>query len=88
MKINLNKLIVDLSGKEIEGSNLGQLVAQMLASSSTKENTVKMYYWAQKFYAGEELDLDPIDLSILKSFVEANEQLTVLAKAQILECFN
>jgi hypothetical protein len=88
MKINLNKLIVDLAGKEIEGSNLGQLLAQMLASASTKENTVKMYYWAQKFYAGEEVDLDPIDLSILKSFVEANEQLTVLAKAQILECFN
>jgi len=47
-----------------------------------------MYYWAQKFYAGEELDLDPTDLSILKSFVEGNEQLTVLAKAQILECFS
>jgi hypothetical protein len=88
MKINLNKLIVDLSGKEIEGSDLGQLLAQMLASASTKENAIKMYYWAQKFYAGEELDLDPTDLSILKSFVEGNEQLTVLAKAQILECFS
>ena len=44
-----------------------------------------MYYWAQKFYAGEEIDLDPTDLSILKSFIEGNEQLTVLAKAQILE---
>jgi hypothetical protein len=85
MKINLNKPIVDLSGKEIEGSNLGQLVSQLLASSSSKENTIKMYYWAQKFYAGEELDLDPTDLSILKSFIEGNEQLTVLAKAQILE---
>jgi hypothetical protein len=85
MKINLNKSIVDLSGKEIEGSNLGQLVSQLLASSSSKENTIKMYYWAQKFYAGEEIDLDPTDLSILKSFIEGNEQLTVLAKAQILE---
>lgn len=88
MKINLNKSIVDLSGKEIEGSDLGQLLAQMLASASTKENAIKMYYWAQKFYAGEEIDLDPSDLSILKSFVEGSEQLTVLAKAQILECFN
>ena len=87
MKINLNKSIVDLSGKEIEGSNLGQLLSQMLASASTKENAVKMYYCAQKFYAGEELDLDPSDTSILKSFIEGNEQLTVLAKAQILECF-
>lgn len=87
MKINLNKSIIDLSGKEIEGSNLGQLLAQMLASASTKENAVKMYYWAQKLYVGEEIDLDPSDLSILKSFVENNEQLTVLAKAQILQCF-
>jgi len=85
MKINLNKPIVDLSGKEIENSNLGQLLSQMLATASSKENTIKMYYWAQKFYAGEELDLDPTDLSILKSFIEGNEQLTVLAKAQILE---
>jgi hypothetical protein len=88
MKINLNKSIVDLSGKELEGSNLGQLVSQLLASSSSKENTIKMYYWAQKFYAGEELDLDPTDLSILKSFIEGNEQLTVLAKAQILEAIS
>lgn len=87
MKINLNKPILALDGKEIEGSNLGQLLSQMLASASTKENAVKMYYWAQKFYAGEEIDLDPTDLAILKSFVESNEQLTVLAKAQILEAF-
>jgi hypothetical protein len=88
MKINLNKSIVDLSGKEIEESNLGQLVSQLLASSSSKENTIKMYYWAQKLYAGEELDLDPTDLSILKSFIEGNEQLTILAKAQILEAIS
>jgi len=88
MKINLNKSIVDLSGKEIEGSNLGQLVSQLLASSSSKENTIKMYYWAQKLYAGEEIDLDPTDLSIFKSFIEGNEQLTVLAKAQILEAIS
>lgn len=87
MKINLNKPILALDGKEIEGSNLGQLLSQMLVSASTKENAVKMYYWAQKFYAGEEIDLDPTDLAILKSFVESNEQLTVLAKAQILEAF-
>ncbi len=87
MKLNLNKTIVDLSGKEIEGSNLSQLLAQLLASSSTKEHAVKMYYWAQKLYALEELDLDPSDSSILKSFIEQNEQLTVLAKAQMLEAF-
>lgn len=85
MKINLNKALRDLSGKEIEGSNMGKLLSQILASSSTKENAVKMYYWATKLYAGEELDLDPTDLSIFKNFVENNESLTILSKAQILE---
>lgn len=85
MKINLNKQLKDLSGKEMEGSNMGQLLSQILASASEKQNAVKMYYWATKLYAGEELDLDPIDTDILKSFVENNEQLTVLAKAQIFK---
>ena len=85
MKINLNKALKDLSGKEMEGSNMGQLLSQILASASEKQNAVKMYYWATKLYAGEELDLDPTDTGILKSFVENSEQLTVLAKAQILE---
>lgn len=87
MKINLNKSVLDLAGKEIPESNLGQLLSQLLAGASSKDNSVKMYYWAQKLYAGEELDLDPSDSLILKSFVEDNEQLTVLAKAQIIECF-
>lgn len=85
MKIDLNKKLRDLSGKEIEGSNMGHLLSQILASSSSKENAVKMYYWATKLYAGEELDLDPSDLSIFKSFVENNETLTILSKAQILQ---
>jgi hypothetical protein len=88
MKINLSKSLKDLSGKEMEGTNMGQLLSQILASASEKQNAVKMYYWATKLYAGEELDLDPTDLSILKSFIESNEQLTVLAKAQMLECFS
>ena len=43
--------------------------------------------WAQKMYGGEKLDLDPSDESTLKEFVKSNEQLTVLAKAQILSAF-
>lgn len=87
MKLNLNKPITDLSGAPMENSNMGSLLSQILASASTKENAVKLYYWATKLYAGEELDLDPTDVSVLKNFVESNEQLTVLAKAQILEEF-
>ena len=84
-KINLNKAITDLDGKDIEGSNLGKLVAQMLASAS-KGDAMKYMAWALKFHHGEAIELDPTDLETLKTFVKENEQLTMLSKAQVLAC--
>ena len=85
-KINLNKAITDLDGKDIEGSNLGKLVAQMLASAS-KGDALKYMAWALKLHAGEELELDPSDKETLKNFIKDHDQLTVLSKAQMLQCF-
>jgi hypothetical protein len=85
-KINLNKAIRDLDGKDIEGSNLGKLVAQMLASA-TKGDALKFMSWALKLHAGESLELDPSDVETLKNFIKEHDQLTILSKAQILECF-
>jgi hypothetical protein len=34
MKIDLNKSLLDLDGKEIAESNIGKIVAQMLVQSS------------------------------------------------------
>lgn len=84
--INLNKAIKDLDGKEIEGSNLGQLVAQMLVTS-TKGDALKYMSWAMKLHAKETLELDPSDKETLKNFIKDHEQLTILSKAQMLECF-
>lgn len=86
-KIDLNKAIADLDGKEIEGSNLGKLVAQMLVSAS-KGDALKFMSWALKLHAGEVLELDPTDKDVLKGFIKDHEQLTILSKAQMLECFN
>ena len=85
-KINLNKAITDLDGKDIEGSNLGKLVAQMLVSSS-KGDALKYMAWALKLHAGESLELDPSDVETLKNFIKDHDQLTILSKAQMLECF-
>ena len=85
-KIDLNKAIKDLDGKEIEGSNLGKLVAQMLASAN-KGDALKYMSWALKFHEGTSVELDPSDVETLKNFVKDNEQLTNLSKAQILEVF-
>ena len=68
-KIDLNKAIADLDGKEIEGSNLGKLVAQMLVSAS-KGDALKFMSWALKLHAGEVLELDPTDKDVLKGFIK------------------
>jgi hypothetical protein len=86
-KIDLNKAIKDLDGKEIEGSNLGKLVAQMLVTAS-KGDALKYMAWALKLHSGEPIELDPTDKDLLKNFIKDHEQLTILSKAQMLECFN
>jgi hypothetical protein len=40
-----------------------------------------------KLHASEALDLDPSDKETLKNFIKEHDQLTILSKAQILECF-
>lgn len=86
MKINMNMPILGLDGKELPESNIGKLVAQILAGSS-KGDALKYFHWAQKLYSGEALDLDPSDAELLKNFIKDSEQLTILAKAQALACF-
>lgn len=75
--------VQDIDGKEVA---VGKLLASQLASSN-KGDALKLFTWAQKLYAGEHLDLDPSDSATLKSFIKDNEQLTVLAKAQLLMVF-
>ena len=87
MKLNLNLPIVALDGTEIADSNIGKLIAQVLAQGS-KGDALKFWHWAQKLYAGEELDLDPSDAETLKNAIKDNESLTILSKAQALACFS
>ena len=84
MKINLNKNLLDLEGKDLPDSNLGKLVGQLL-SQSNEGDALKLWDWARKLYSGKELDLDPSDTQTFEAFIKANKSLTVLAKAQILE---
>jgi hypothetical protein len=83
MKLDLNKKVIGLDGKEIEGTNLGQVVAQVIAQEN-KGDAVKKWYWATKLYGGEEIDLSPDDEAEFKEMIKNNEALTVMAKAQIL----
>jgi hypothetical protein len=86
MKINMNVPILGLDGQDLPESNIGKLIAQVLVQSS-KGDAVKLWFWAQKLFTGEELELDPTDVEILRNFIKDSESLTILAKAQALACF-
>jgi hypothetical protein len=83
MKLNLNKSILGLDGKEIPEVTLGKVVAQVIAQEN-KGDAVKKWYWATKLYGGEEIDLNPEEEKEFKEMIKNNETLTVMAKAQVL----
>ena len=83
MKVDLNIVLVDLDGKEIDKSNAGKLVANLL-SLDRKGDSLKYWDWALKLNKGEVLDLDPSDFDTLRRFIKGNDNLTNLVEAQVL----
>lgn len=89
--LDFNVALKGLDGLEVkdekgENVTIGKLLASQLAFTN-KGDALKLFHWAQKMYSGESLDLDKSDESVLKEFIKSNEQLTVLAKAQMLNVF-
>lgn len=90
--LDFNKPLKGLDGSEIKDEtgkevSLGKLLSGQLANSN-KGDALKLFTWAQKCYNSQPLDLDPSDVATLKDFINANDNLTVLAKAQLLSVFN
>lgn len=90
--LNFNVALKTLDGQEVndekgQALTLGRVLANQLAGA-TKGDALKLFGWAQKIYNGDSLDLDKSDESTLKDFIKNNDQLTVLAKAQMLTAFN
>lgn len=89
--LDFNQTLKGLDGQEVkdeksEAITLGKMLAGQLAFSN-KGDALKLFNWAQKMYNGEPLELDKSDEATLKTFVKDNEQLTILAKAQLLSVF-
>jgi hypothetical protein len=89
--LDFNQSLKGLDSKEIKDEKdevitLGKMLANQLAFTG-KGDALKLFNWAQKMYNGEVLDLDKSDEGVLKEFIKSNEQLTVLAKAQLLSVF-
>lgn len=75
---------VDAVGKhKPTGQTLGQILAETLASSSSKQSR-KRYKWAETLFANESLSLDGDDFDLLFKFVEDSELFDFI-KAPILD---
>jgi hypothetical protein len=86
-KIDLNFPILDLDGIELEGSNAGKIVANVLVNQ-TQGDAVKFWGWALELNKRMPIELDESDFSTLKTFVKNSEALPIITKAQILRVFN
>ena len=89
--LEFTKTLNGLDGKPIKeqdgkDATLGRFLSGFLASH-TKGDALKFFNWAQKLYAGENLDLDDSDKDTLKEFIKSHDQMTVLSKAQMLALF-
>ena len=84
MQLNLNKQLKDLTGKDVEGATLGEIVANHLVQGA-EGDPLKFYGWGIKLTAKEPITLDESDKQTLKAFVSNAKQLPILVKAQVLQ---
>lgn len=82
-KVNFNWELKDLNGNNI--GNASVLVAQMLAGE-TKGDAIKCFDWAMSLNAKKTIEVDNSDFIKIKELINANQNVTLLAKAQLLKC--
>ena len=87
MIVDLNKSLVDLDEKVIEGAEMNKILANALQNSRNGD-ALKLWDWAVKLHSGKTLDLDPSDFNTLKKFIEDEQTFPVLTKAQMLSALN
>ncbi|MDI9858961.1 MULTISPECIES: hypothetical protein [Flectobacillus] len=88
-KVSLNTPFLGIDNKPIlengQEVNLGKIVGQSIAYSTSNQNAQKLMYIGFQLYNGEDVQLDPQDLKILKDFIEADTQMTNVFKYRVLE---
>lgn len=87
MKIDLNRPLLDLDGKEMAESNIGKSVANFLIAQR-EGDTLKLWEWAQKLHKGETLTLDKSDAKRFKELVLESNSFAVIFKAQLIEALD
>jgi len=86
MKLNFNKSLQNLDGSEVENSNMGKLLANVLSQANTGE-PVKCWEMSLKLFKGDELEVDTTDKEMLEGVIKASQNLSNAGKAQLLLVF-
>ena len=82
--LDLNKPLLDLDSKPVEGVTIGVLLAQQLISSP-KGDALQFLDWAITLKQGKALQLDTSNQKTLEDFIKSLETLTNLGKGRILQ---
>ena len=83
-KINFKIKIKDLAGKEIEGYNAQQAVANIIASGQSK-SPIRTIEIARKIFNDGTIELPSEDVLLVRNTIMESKNLTDLVKAQVLE---
>lgn len=84
MKINTKTPLKTLKGDVISELNVGDAIANILASSETG-GKLKLFILAQKFATEDQVEVDSADLGLIKTAVESSKVYTVLVTGQVLQ---
>ena len=89
MQYDFNVPLYDLAGNIItdpkgDDITIGKLISNALVNQS-KGDALKFHSWAIDMYNCQTINLDRSDVKMLREFIETNETITVLGKAQIFE---
>lgn len=87
-KVSLNFLLKNLDGTDIAEANAGHVIANQLAAAMKSVDPIKFWTWAVCLRKDEILNIDKSDARLLRDFVEKNENLSVLTKAQVMEAID
>jgi len=84
MVLVLDKPLLTLKGEPIAGEKLSDILANMLATSTTG-SPAKVITWAVNLTNDGEIEVAKQDIEFLKQLVENNQNTINLAKAQLLD---
>jgi hypothetical protein len=92
MELNFDRNCIGLDGEPIKDTitgeviNLSKALANNLANSISSPDVLKFYDWSKSLFRDGKLTVDRSDFQKLKTFIETVQGISVLIRAQWLEC--